>query len=102
MATQNNLFALFVASKPDAIKERLSATNLPFAILSQPVSADSWFLITKSAITTKEVCDALGITDGSNGSGVIVRVENYYGRADTEVWEWIVAKRSVALDAAPE
>jgi hypothetical protein len=102
MATQNNLFALFDVSDTTAITNRLSSTNLPFAILSQPVSSNSWFLITLSAITTKEVSDALGITDGSNGSGIIVRVENYFGRANTSIWEWIVAKRGLVLDSANE
>ena len=102
MATQNNLFALIDASNPSAIAERLGSTGLPFAILHQPISSTSWFLITRSAITTEEVTNALGIIDGSTGSGVVVRVENYYGRANPSIWEWIVAKRSVLLDSAPE
>jgi hypothetical protein len=102
MAMQNNLFALIDASNPAAIAQRLASTNLPFAILSQPISGNSWFLITRSAITTEEASAALGITDGSNGSGILVRVENYYGRANTSIWEWIAAKRGLNLDATPE
>lgn len=102
MATQNNLFALIDASDVPAIAERLASPSLPFPILSQPISPASWFLVTRSAITTQEVSGALGITDGANGSGVIVRVENYYGRANTTIWEWIVAKRGIDLDATPE
>jgi hypothetical protein len=68
-------------------------------MLHQQVKNDSWFLITPPAITTKEVCDALGITDGSNGSGILVRVENYFGRADVKIWEWIAAKRGIDLDS---
>jgi hypothetical protein len=102
MATQNNLFALIDASNPVAVTERLASNSLPFTILYQPISDSSWFLITRSAITTEELTKALGIIDGTTGSGVVVRVENYYGRANVAIWEWIIAKRGLALDAAPE
>lgn len=39
--------------------------------------------------TTKELSDTLGISDGSVGTGIIVPVTNYYGRAPTDIWEWI-------------
>jgi hypothetical protein len=39
--------------------------------------------------TAKELSDALGITDGSVGTGVIVTVGSYYGRAPTDIWEWM-------------
>lgn len=39
--------------------------------------------------TAKELSDALGITDGSPGTGVIVSVGSYYGRAPTDIWEWM-------------
>jgi hypothetical protein len=82
--------------------ERLASNALPFTILHQAISSDSWFLITRSGITTEELTAALGITDGVSGSGIIVRVENYYGRANTSIWEWVAAKRDVPLDSTPE
>lgn len=39
--------------------------------------------------TTKELSDELGITDGSGGTGIVVPVVNYYGRAPTDLWEWV-------------
>lgn len=97
MASQNNLFVLFAASKPDAIKERLGSNLFSFVMLSQPITDDSWFLVAPAAVTTQEISDALGITDGSNGAGVVVKVENYYGRANPSLWEWINAKRGIEL-----
>lgn len=42
--------------------------------------------------TTKELSDKLGITSGENGTGVIVAFSNYYGRAPTDIWEWIKSR----------
>jgi hypothetical protein len=93
MATPNTLFAIFAASNPDALRQKLAGSQDKF--LSKPTSDDSWILIAPSAVTTKEVSDALGITDGTVSGAVVVRVENYFGRANTDVWEWIVAKIGV-------
>jgi hypothetical protein len=41
--------------------------------------------------TAAEVSNALGISDGKNGTGIVVAVSGYYGRADPNVWEWIKA-----------
>ena len=39
--------------------------------------------------TAKELSDQLGITDGSNGSAIVLEVASYFGRADPNVWSWI-------------
>jgi hypothetical protein len=96
MAVQNTIFALFAVSNASAVQAKLSST-LPFALLSTKVSSDSWFLVAPPAITTQEISSALGITDGTSGNGVIVRVENYYGRISTAIWEWLSAKRGIEL-----
>ena len=43
--------------------------------------------------TTKELSDKLGLTTGENeATGVIVGFSNYYGRAPTDIWEWIKSR----------
>lgn len=39
--------------------------------------------------TTVELSDQLGITNGENGTGVVVSIANYYGRAPIDLWEWM-------------
>lgn len=39
--------------------------------------------------TAQELSNELGITDGSSGTGVVVAVSSYYGRAPTNIWEWV-------------
>lgn len=99
MAMPNALFAVFAASDPDALKQRLETHNT-FQLLSKGTSDESWLLIAPNAVTTIELANALGITDGSVSSAIVVRVENYFGRANTDVWEWIAAKMEVSLASA--
>jgi hypothetical protein len=42
--------------------------------------------------TVVDVSNILGITDGSNGSGIIFATSAYYGRASTNIWDWIKVK----------
>ncbi len=99
MAIPNALFAVFAASHPEALRERLEKQDRT-GILFKPTSDESWLLIASTALTTVELANALGITDGSVSSAIVVRVENYFGRANTEVWEWISAKLEVPLASA--
>ncbi len=46
----------------------------------------------KVAATAKDVSDRLGITDGSNGNGVVLNVAGYFGRSNPQLWEWLAAK----------
>lgn len=39
--------------------------------------------------TSRELSDALGITDGANGLAIVAAISSYYGRASTDVWEWV-------------
>ena len=55
------------------------------------VRPGQWFL--SGVGTTKDVSDKLGITvGGTSGSAAVVAVSGYYGRASSQVWEWIAAK----------
>lgn len=42
--------------------------------------------------TTKELSDRLGITSGESGTGLVLSITNYYGRAPTDIWEWMKVK----------
>ena len=97
MASPNTLFALFAASNPKALEQKLQAGGTPFPLLNYKVSESSWLLIAPNTVITRELSDSLGISDGSVSGGVLVRVENYFGRANKDVWEWIAAKMDVPL-----
>jgi hypothetical protein len=50
-----------------------------------------WFVV--GAGTAKDISDKLKITpNNETGPAVIVAVSGYYGRASSQVWEWVAAK----------
>lgn len=43
--------------------------------------------------TAIELSNELGITpDGKGGLGMVLAITSYYGRAPTDVWEWITTR----------
>ncbi len=47
-------------------------------------------LIVSFGGTTKELSDNLGLSEGIDGmSGMVVSIGNYYGRAPSDMWEWM-------------
>ena len=53
------------------------------------VSPGQWFVVASG--TAQEVSNQLGITDGVNGSAIVASISGYYGRASTNIWEWLAA-----------
>jgi hypothetical protein len=56
-----------------------------------------WLLVADG--TAKSISDNLGITDGSTGSAVIVVFTSYFGRANTQIWDWLAAKMGAPVRA---
>jgi hypothetical protein len=44
--------------------------------------------------TAVDVSNTLGISDGRNGSGIVLSTSGYYGRAGNNIWEWMKLKVS--------
>jgi hypothetical protein len=42
--------------------------------------------------TAQEVSIGLGVNTGGIGSTIVFSTAGYYGRAPTNIWEWIKAK----------
>jgi hypothetical protein len=69
---------------PAAIERTYAGNNMQ-------ISDEAWLVSAKTA-SPKEVSDALGVTDGSNGTAIIVEFDSYFGRAPTNIWAWIKDK----------
>ena len=73
-----------------------NAAKLPSAVATK--FADNHLQLTDRvwlvahAGTAKELSDKLGVTDGSNGSAVILEAASYFGRASNTIWSWIKTK----------
>jgi hypothetical protein len=53
------------------------------------IESGKW-LINSNAVTSKEVSDALGISEGP--TYFLTPVRGYFGRAKGDTWEWLAAK----------
>ncbi len=98
MATPNTLFAIINASNPSALKLKI-ADIAPWVVLE--LQEGQWLLVAPNATTTTEVSERLGFTGTeSKDTGIVLRVESYFGRNYPNVWEWISTKRGAELGIA--
>jgi hypothetical protein len=82
--------AIFAILPPMPVPQLDAAIRQTYRDNYLQVAPNQW-LVSASA-TAKEVSDQLGISDGKNGSAIVLRVTSYYGRAPTNIWEWIAQK----------
>jgi len=52
--------------------------------------------IIADSVTAREVSEKIGVgsTATPSGTAVVASVANYYGRASTEIWEWMKSRLS--------
>lgn len=81
------IYVIFRVSSPDKIKQAISAEFPNDHIF---VGHNEWLVSTKG--TAKEVSDKLKITDGANGVAMVFGMSGYFGRASSDIWDWIKAK----------
>ncbi len=87
-APNKQIFAVIALRNTDAIAKKIRSLELP----SLAVSDDVW--LASYGGTTKEFAEALGIRSGEIGAaGLVIPVENYSGRAASEIWEWLKVNR---------
>ena len=82
------VFALVNISDPVKIE---AALNQHFAENFLKVSS-SVFFVAGRGVTAQNISDKLGITDGTNGIGIVITSAGYFGRAAQNIWEWINVK----------
>lgn len=81
-----SMFYVSGIKKPESIISALTTKGLPHV----EASPNQWFVSYKG--TSKELSDLLGITSNNDGStGIVVAISGYYGRAPTNVWEFVAA-----------
>lgn len=78
---------------------RSPVPNANLAKKIESIFRDNWlilsereWLVSTEGTTTKDICDKLGVTDGSIGNAIVFATSGYFGRAETSIWEWMKAK----------
>lgn len=56
----------------------------------QQIEPGKWLLSSATLLTSKTVADKLNLQDSE--SFIVFPVRGYYGRARTDIWEWLSAK----------
>ena len=85
------LSTLFAVMADPANEKLIAALQRSFPEDHIQIRAGQWFVV--SAGTAKEISDKLGVTpEAEIGAAVIVSVAGYYGRASSQIWEWVAAK----------
>jgi hypothetical protein len=81
------IFAIFRLANPAKVKDALER-HYPGQFLEV---APSVFLLSAKG-HPKDISDKLEISDGETGAAIIFRMATFYGRATTDIWDWITSK----------
>jgi hypothetical protein len=82
------IFAVFRVADPLKMN---AAMHSAFPENHVQVGPGEW-LVSASG-TAKDISDKLGVTgETTTGAAIIFSMANYYGRATTEIWDWIKSK----------
>jgi hypothetical protein len=78
-----------IIPQPNTKREELRATiSERFKDANYTMDGGHGWLVSASR-TAQEISDDLGLTDGSNGAGIVLEVASYFGRANPNIWTWI-------------
>ncbi|MHB1102590.1 MAG: hypothetical protein ACYC0C_07390 [Devosia sp.] len=81
---------LAVGQKPDIFDP---AVELAFPDDSRHLGPGQW-LIAVDGLTTKEIADKVGASSGEKGRMFISALGSYWGWHETDLWEWIEARKN--------
>lgn len=84
------IFLIVPTAQPAEIKKALEQKDRD-GLLDFKELPHSEFLVSYKG-TSEELSNITGISDASSGLGIVVRVDSYYGRASTDIWEWIKSR----------
>jgi hypothetical protein len=82
-----NIFVVFRVSDPNKIKTALEAA---FQNDFLDLGHNEWLVSFKGIAI--ELSNKLGVTDATNGVAITFGMAGYFGRAPTNIWDWIIAK----------
>ena len=79
------IYAIIPFENGEKLRSRIDELGIPVCDVEAPAA---YFVLYDG--TTRKLSEAVGYgNDGDVGSGVVMRVSNYFGYASTELWEWL-------------
>jgi hypothetical protein len=82
-----SIYVVFRVAEPEKIKAAM-AEKFP----NDNLEVSPGQFLVSSSLSAQGVSDSLGISDGPNGAGIVFAMSGYFGRASTNIWDWIKAK----------
>ena len=92
---QTTVFFITSLGENNPVLEQAIVKNFPNDYLA--ISPNEWLVAASG--TAKNISDTLGITDGTSGGGVVFSTSGYFGRANNQIWEWLLAKLGAVRNA---
>jgi hypothetical protein len=86
-----SIFVIFRVSEVEKMKSAL-AENFP----DDHLEVDVGQFLVSSNLSAEAVSEKLKISGGINGNAIVFAMGSYYGRASTNIWDWIKAKAEKA------
>lgn len=84
------IFLVIPIADPSGVKKALMDNKAGNRLDFIDLPREGFFV--SYAGTTKELSDQIGISDGSSGTGIVVAVSSYFGRAPTNIWDWVQSR----------
>jgi hypothetical protein len=88
-----SLFAIIRASEPEKLKAAIEKT---YENNFKSIGPREWLVSDKAS--PEEVSNKLGISEGESGTGMVLKVDAYFGRAQKDIWDWMEAKLAASDD----
>ena len=87
------IFAVFKATEPEALH---GAIMKAFPNDHVRLTSDEWLI--SADMTPKEVSDKIGVSSptGNEGAAIVFSMRGYFGRAPSDIWDWIKTKTEAA------
>jgi hypothetical protein len=78
------VYAIIATKRPEDLGRKIE-TDYPDDFIS--VRDDVWLVDYDG--TTQGLAAKLGIRSGESGSGLVIPVDTYSGRANADIWDWL-------------
>lgn len=86
-----SIFVIFRVADPAKMK---AAITINFENEHLELGNNEWLV--SSNMTPQGLSDKLGVTNGSNGAAIVFAMSGYFGRAPSNIWDWIKSKAEQA------
>lgn len=83
------IFLVIPTTDPSTVKESLSGLREKDDLNFYELPRGEFIVSYKG--TSQELSNLVGISDGAVTNAIVASVSSYYGRASTDIWEWVKA-----------